>query len=307
MRRLINKFYRLPVSVPRLMIEVTDKCNLACSFCSNKDINREKHDIPEEIFYKAVNQYIQMGGRVLRPYSTGEPLMCKRFPEYLAYAHRKGLGIRFTSNGLLLTEEISKQILKNGAQNINISVEGLNKSEYESIRTGGNFDRLRDNLSSFLAMRKQMGLAHPTIRIQTILFKHQENKTYMGEFRRVWDEFCDSIIFTQYGTQGGNQIRNCKIVPMKDRIICKYFFNLLCVNNDGSVSCCCVDYQHKLIVGDLTFQTLQEIWKGQKLADFRKLARKRAYEEIAPVCTLCSSISQQADRDFQELNCVSNP
>lgn len=299
---IINNIYHLPASVPRLMIEVTDKCNLSCPFCSNKDIQRKKHDIPDDIFYKAIDQYVEMGGKVLRPYSTGEPFMCRNFLDYISYSRKKGLEIRFTSNGQLLTEKNRLKMLEIGVQNINISAEGLNRTEYESARIGGSFDKLRDNLSSFLQMRNSMGLTRPSIRIQTVLFNHQENKLYMEAFKHTWTEYCDSVIFAKNGTQGGNQTVNCNIVDMKDRMTCNFFFDLLCVNNDGTVSCCCVDYGRKLVVGDLKRQSLLEIWNSKKLVDFRKLARKKSYEKIASVCTFCSSISRSSCRNFKKLN-----
>lgn len=304
-RKFIDNFYRLGAAVPRLMIEVTDRCNLACSFCSNKDINREKHDIPKEIFYKAVNEYIQMGGRVLRAYSTGEPLMCRRFLESISYAHGKGLEIRFTSNGQLLSEEVGKRILEIGVQKINISAEGLNRNQYEAIRTGGSFDKLCNNLSSFLRMRKEMGLNRPLLHIQTVLFDDQVNKAYIDKFKSVWGGLCDSISFSQCGTQGGNRIDNCQVIAMDDRNTCAYFFNLLCVNNDGTVSVCCVDYGRNLVVGDIRKQSLVEIWNSKKLKEFRKHVRKKNYEKISPVCSRCTSISRTVLIKAKEIKSMS--
>ncbi len=228
--------------------------------------------------------------------------MCRNYMEYMLYSRKKGLEIRFTSNGQLLTKKNSLKLLEIGVQNINISAEGLNSTEYESARIGGSFDKLRDNLSSFLQMRNSMGLTRPSIRIQTVLFKHQENKTYIDAFKKAWAEYCDSVIFAQNGTQGGNQTVNYNIVAMNDRMTCNFFFDLLCVNNDGTVSCCCVDYGRNLVVGDLKRQSLPEIWNSKKLADFRKLARKKSYEKVASVCTFCSSISRSSYLSFKKLN-----
>ncbi len=255
----------------------------------------------KEIFYRAVGQYVDMGGKIIRPYSTGEPLMGKNFMDYITYARSRGLEVRFTSNGQLLTEKVSKQLLDLGVQNINISIEGTSAVEYESIRIRASFERIRNNLATLLKMRKKKGLKRPCIRIQTVLLNDQENKAYINKFRQAWGDYCDSIIFNSCGTQGGNQAEAGYQVHMEDRTVCDFFFNLLCINNDGTVSCCCVDYNRELVVGDIKKQTLDEIWKGDKIKYFRKMARQKKYEKIATACTACSSISRPALQRSKEI------
>ncbi len=293
-KKTFNSVYRITEPVPRLMLEGTDQCNLSCEFCSNKDIRRHKKEMDKEIFYRAVDQYVDMGGKTLRPYSTGEPLMGKNFMDFITYACSRGLEVRFTSNGQLLTEKVSRQLLDLGVQSINRSIEGTSADEYESIRTGGSFDRVRNNLATLLEMRKKTGLKRPCIRIQTVLSNDQENTAYINKFRHVWGNYCDSIIFNSCGTQGGNQAEDGYKVHMENRTVCDFFFNLLCINNDGTVSCCCVDYKRELVVGDIKKQTLDEIWKGDKMKYFRKMARQKKYEKIATTCAACTSISRSA-------------
>ena len=294
--------FRRPQPIPDLMIEVTDKCNLACPFCAQGDLQRKTVDMSRELFYEVVDQYVQMGGKVIRPYSTGEPLMCKGFLDYLKYARSKGLEIRFTTNGQLLSEKNNRQLLEIGVQNINVSIEGLNATEYESIRIRGSFEKLRKNLKSLLDLRDTLGLKEPVIRIQTVLIDGQQNNDYLKKFRTVWAPFCDSILFELCGSQGGNIDHELGVISKTDRTVCKFFFNLLCVNNDGTVSCCCVDYQRNLVVGDLKTNTLSEIWKNQKMQHFRQLARKKKYEEISSQCPSCTSISRSHSQASEYIN-----
>jgi radical SAM protein with 4Fe4S-binding SPASM domain len=299
---LAQRVYRRPLPIPDLMIEVTDKCNLACPFCAHSDLQRKTMDISRELFYEAVDQYAQMGGQVIRPYSTGEPLMCKGFLDYLRYARSKGLEIRFTTNGQLLTEKTNRQLLEIGVQNINVSVEGLNAAEYESIRIRGSFDRLKKNLTSLLELRNGQGLKQPSIRIQTVLLDDQQNSNYLKDFRTAWEPFCDSILLELCGSQGGNIDHELGVISKDDRTVCDFFYKLLCVNNDGTVSCCCVDYQRNLVVGDLKNHTLSQIWNNQRMRHFRNLARKKKYEEISSQCPKCTSISRSFSEKSRNIN-----
>ena len=47
--------------------------------------------------------------------------------------------------------------------------------------------------------------------------------------------------------------------------VCPYLFYSLCVNSDGTVSACLMDWNHQLILGDLRRQSLLEIWNGPEL------------------------------------------
>ena len=52
--------------------------------------------------------------------------------------------------------------------------------------------------------------------------------------------------------------------------VCPYLFYSLCVNSDGTVSACLMDWNHQLLIGDLKCQSLWEIWNGQRLREMRE-------------------------------------
>ena len=53
--------------------------------------------------------------------------------------------------------------------------------------------------------------------------------------------------------------------------VCPAPFYTLVIHSDLKVSVCCVDWDKQAVVGDLSNQTLQEIWNGQKLYAFQLL------------------------------------
>ena len=63
----------------------------------------------------------------------------------------------------------------------------------------------------------------------------------------------------------------------------------MAVNVDGSVSACCVDWAHKVIIGNVNNMTLKEIWLGDTLFKFQKmqLQHKRL---LHPFCKDCLNL-----------------
>lgn len=37
------------------------------------------------------------------------------------------------------------------------------------------------------------------------------------------------------------------------------------INPDGIVTVCCADWKRRLVIGDLNYESMKEIWNGQKL------------------------------------------
>nr|WP_325185729.1 SPASM domain-containing protein [uncultured Oscillibacter sp.] len=51
-------------------------------------------------------------------------------------------------------------------------------------------------------------------------------------------------------------------------VVCPFPFYSLTAAPDGIVSVCCSDWQRKLVIGDLTRQSLMEVWNGETLRTF---------------------------------------
>jgi len=60
------------------------------------------------------------------------------------------------------------------------------------------------------------------------------------------------------------------------------------------VSACCVDWDRKLVIGNVLQTPLREIWHGEKLAHLQRehLAGRR---DTFPSCASCTNLFQQKD------------
>jgi len=78
--------------------------------------------------------------------------------------------------------------------------------------------------------------------------------------------------------------------------ICPKPFYTLAVNFDGKVSTCCVDWSYGTIVGDLTCQSLLDIWNGKDLQNFR-MKHLKGKKKTINVCNMCHYLETSTSED----------
>ncbi len=121
-----------------IMIEVTHRCNLDCTFCFNKlYIKRGEHR--RELDTSSVKQIIDKikisGVKIVR-FTGGEPLLRDDIFELMAYAHGKKLKVWLNTNATLITRHNVGNIVKY-VDNVLVPLNAYNSKDEEEI-TGKN-------------------------------------------------------------------------------------------------------------------------------------------------------------------------
>ncbi len=115
----------------KIYIEITNICNLNCSFCSkdNRELKEMTLDEFEHIL-KEIKQYTN----TIYLHIKGEPLLYSKLNEILLLTKKYNINVRITTNGTLLKEKYN--ILKefDNIKQINISLHSENnKKNYFKI------------------------------------------------------------------------------------------------------------------------------------------------------------------------------
>src|SRR3989337_2188137 len=116
----------------RFNIEPTNYCNLHCSMCP-RELNRPFGYMDISLFHKVIDESILYGKRLIITINKdGEPLLHPELPRMIKYAKDKKAAykINFYTNGILLTEEKSLDLIKSGLDTIHISIDALTKETY---------------------------------------------------------------------------------------------------------------------------------------------------------------------------------
>src|SRR3990167_4380054 len=182
---------------PCLFLEITNRCNLSCSTCqlgtSEAYNGYNKNDITFEQFKKIVDQvpslvYVTLQG-------IGEPLLNKDIIKMIKHCSEKGISTYINTNGTILTENKSRELVESGLSNLSISVNSFNEKVFSETRSGASIHKVTENVKRFIEIRKELNLKRPIVSFRAILMK--ETEPYMEELIFKSNELGVDVLYIQ--------------------------------------------------------------------------------------------------------------
>lgn len=261
-----------------LDIEVTSHCNLHCPMCSRthlirKGIWKDEH-MSFELFKRIVDEGAALGLCAINLNNFGESLLNKDIVQMVRYAKEKNiLDVMLHTNGTMLTDALSEQLILSGLDTIVFSIDSITKEIYEKIRIGATFENVICNVRQFSTIRKKLKRQTPYIRVSMVRMKinaHEINK-----YEAFWGNDVDCISYADYRNQNAqdNEDRYVSEKDKKASYMCPSLWQRMTVNASGEVTACCRDAEKRLVLGDISNRetTLQSIWEGSILKNARQL------------------------------------
>jgi len=192
---LTDRFNRV---INYLRISITDRCDLHCKYCVEKDFPFIPHDeiLTYEEIIRLVRICADLGVTKVR-LTGGEPLRRKDLP-YLLHeiATIKGIeDISLTTNGVSLGEKIW-DLKAAGLRRVNISLDTLKRDRFSFITGVDAYDKVLDSI----AKARSAGLS--PVKINTVIIKDFND-----------DEVLDFVEFA--GTEGV-EVRFIEFMPFGD-------------------------------------------------------------------------------------------
>lgn len=298
--RLIRLFYhysrkstKLPFWPVRLWVELTSHCNYRCVMCPNKDLNKTDKGYMDMALYKKIVDEAAPFVFDINLAHRGESLLHPQIIEAITYAKKNGLYTRLHTNGSLLSEDISRQVVQVGLDRLSFSFDGYEKQTYEKIRIGGDFDKTVSNIVRFLEIKKEVRSKKPITAIEVISFNEpdkQASQEAKNTFNKRFENLpLDSIVMKELHNWAGQIDKGRR---GKKYTICPFPWNALIIYWDGSVLPCTQDFFGGFIVGDANESSLKDIWNGKEM---RFIREKLATQNIGELKT-CS----ECDRVWRE-------
>lgn len=243
-------------------------------------------------------------------YSLGEPLLNKRLPDMIKYIKDANVAecISITTNGSLLTPELSCAIVKAGLDELKISVEGVGQDAYERVCGARiDWDSFVNNIKYLYEHKGKMFLYVKTI--DACLSDEEDKKKFYEIFGDICDnvfieclvdhsldfkEIHDSFDFNKFGKTGqfGQTVSKMDICPMP--------FYMGVINPNGAVTLCCEDWEQKIVIGNAFDENICDIWNGQKHTDFlkRMIMQGRSGVDVCSKCLApCYNMKQGSNLD----------
>ncbi|MEI6415052.1 MAG: radical SAM protein [Pseudomonadota bacterium] len=295
----------IPLETPFVVfVDPASACNFLCPFCptGHRDMidetGRYQGVMKLGLFHKIVDDIGQFSHpiKVLRMYKDGEPFLNKNLAAMVRYAKASGRieYIDTTTNGSLMTPTRLGPLLEAGLDKINISVDGMNRSQYLQF-TGFDFDfaEFVDNVKWLYANK---GNCEVVVKIPGELITEAQRQEFLDTF----GDHCDRIFienfapcWPEFDVEAHTGVKITTGIyqqPPTPTDTCPYIFYSISVNADGLVSSCFLDWGRKLIVGDARKDSLKDIWHSDALNALRRqhLEGKRRQN---PVCSRCGQLT----------------
>jgi radical SAM protein with 4Fe4S-binding SPASM domain len=126
-------------------LEVIAACNLACTHCFAGDLPRNQHPLTLGELDTLFGDLAGIGSFRLG-LTGGEPLLRMDLFDILDAATGRGLHPCLTTNGLLVTEELARELGRRPLVWLNVSLEGPDAASNDAVRGAGTFDAVVDRL-----------------------------------------------------------------------------------------------------------------------------------------------------------------
>jgi|WetSurMetagenome_2_1015567.scaffolds.fasta_scaffold05996_3 radical SAM protein with 4Fe4S-binding SPASM domain len=278
----------------KVIIENTNACNAHCVFCTHDKLTRKIGYMDFSLFKKIIADCASLNVKEVAIYRFGEPLLDPGFSEKVAFAKKAGIEIVSTNtNASLLTEETAIKILDSGLDVIYISLDGNSKETYEKIRKGLNYDVVTKNINRFIELKNYSHKEKPAIIINLCLL--DENKNQVKDFVRKWSKHGQVWISNTHDWSG--KAEEIKAKKAKRIVPCRLLWTELVISWDGRVPMCCVDFDDKLIIGNLKNESIRQVWSGERLKKSRKIHLDGDFNKIS-LCQNCTCYFSWWMRDW---------
>jgi len=229
---------------------------------------------------------------IMNFHKDGEPTLNPNLPDMIAIANARNLAQTYhmNTNGVSMDYEYSKKLLKAGLNDITFSVDAFEPDTYRELKGAYVLLDVERNIHSFLQAKKDTG-AHCGVRVK--IMEHPDMSTAeIDEFIKYWSPFVNQVQVTGCHNWG----ESVDIIETEQpwfRHPCNLLWYMLAVNADGTVSTCNFDWNRCNIVGDARYETLPQIFNGQKMEMIRLDHVRHGF--LTGSCQKCSSWSGGKD------------
>ncbi|MBO5904471.1 MAG: SPASM domain-containing protein [Clostridia bacterium] len=276
----------------KIYLEITNVCNLDCSFCHKT--TRPKKLMDEEEFH-TVLQKIEGRARYLFFHLMGEPTLHPQLPRFIEAARGKGFLPAITTNGSLLAEK-GEALLNALPYKISISLHAPEANPAFSA------DGYLDTCIEFAKAAAARGCII-ALRLWN-LGSDADNTTVLTALRQAFpDEWHDirggssQRLSTRIFLEWGERFQwPDPALPSGDPdadLFCYGLRDQIGILADGTVVPCCLDADANLALGNLFISDLDDILSSPRAkAIYDGFSRRRAVESLCRKCGYAERFSR---------------
>lgn len=250
-----------------IVLESSNQCNANCTMCSRDKLKREQEVMDYDLFVKVIDDAVKVGIGIFQLSFYGESLLDPKLVDKVKYIYQKlpTAVVQVVTNGSLLTEEKTTELLEAGISEIRLSIEGNNEEEYNKIRVGLDYNEVLENIKRLRLLRD----SDPKYKTQIVVtgLHLLDYSIKIEEYKKFWSQYAD-IVYTRdeyLRRRVADESLISKILP------CEFLFIYLPILADGSYPLCIYDWYGETIYGNIRETSITQAWFGKKIILYKFL------------------------------------
>jgi MoaA/NifB/PqqE/SkfB family radical SAM enzyme len=279
----------------KVYLEISNGCNLTCSFCPQSSLVRPAAHMDEALFEKVVAE-LAPTTRLFCLHVMGEPLRHPQIRRFLEILGQHGSEAAITSNGTLMSPEHQAALLHPAVRQVNLSL--------QSFR--GSFGEDKDDsvyLSRILAFCDRAAQERPELNVNLRFWNGSDpaavleiNRVQLDTLRRHFALGDDALRIL---SPNGNLLRGRQFLHLSPRFewpslegpekhrhgTCRGGRDMLAILADGRVSPCCMDAEGIIDLGDAKKNSCAEILAAPRASALIEGFRRHELSE--DLCRRC--------------------
>ncbi|SFQ24095.1 radical SAM additional 4Fe4S-binding SPASM domain-containing protein [Lachnospiraceae bacterium XBB1006] len=280
-----------------LEVGLTNACNHRCIFCAVDYTGYQAIMADGELYKRRLEEFAEKGVKSIIYAGEGEPLLHRDAPEIINRTKSLGIDAAMSTNGVLLTPEVSKDCLKSLTW-IRFSTAAITEATYEKIHQckAGDLQKVLQHMEAAVRVKKDQNLK-TTLGVQMLLLPDNKDEVVKmaKEMKRIGVDYFTVKPFSQH-PQSGNilqvnyqemlgvqqEIKELQTEEFKiyfrahsmEKLVCERGYKqclalpfMVYIDAHGNLWPCIVFMgKEELSYGNIYKNTFAEIWEGERRA-----------------------------------------
>ncbi|MCF6385864.1 mycofactocin radical SAM maturase [Mycobacterium sp. MBM] len=173
--------------------ELTYACNLSCVHCLSSSGKRDPRELSTEQCKAIIDElermqvfYVNIGG--------GEPTVRSDFWELVDYATEHHVGVKFSTNGVRIDEEVAAKLAASDYVDVQISLDGATAEVNDEVRGPGSF------AMAIRALENLKNAGFKDAKISVVVTRH--NVDQLDDFKALADTYGATLRITRLRPSG---------------------------------------------------------------------------------------------------------
>jgi radical SAM protein with 4Fe4S-binding SPASM domain len=279
----------------KIYVEVTNHCNLSCSFCHTSNRPRTSMTLAD---FGEILRKIKDYTRFIYLHVLGEAMLHPQFELLLLTSHRQDFQVNLSTNGTLLRAKTDLLLNSPSVRQINISLHSFTRAEGPA---------LADYMTEILLFIRQYQERKSTIWLNLRLWDILENHDRAADCHRreilqqlqVFFSLPQGFADGRFSGRGLRLARGIFLSQERrfdwphgataisgSQGTCRGLHDHIAILVDGTVVPCCLDAEADIALGNIHHQGLEEILLSPRACRMRSGFCRRHLVE--PLCRRCN-------------------